>query len=141
MSQELYMCSFKNEFSNKTPDECFKIITEFMELKCTEDEITKLSITYTSLGELFEIQLYKNSDKNLFNYIDLIYKTDTTLFEKKHKKFIFSVLNNMRNSTSCDFTSFMKIGFIAIIGDKLNINEINKNSLSTFHKNILSDFI
>lgn len=139
LSRELYICSFKHHSSLKTPDECFTDITTIMELKCSENEITKLSITYTSLGELFEAQIDK--DEKFFDYLDLMYDTDTLLFENLHTKFIINVLNNIRLSLSCNLTSLLKIGCIALIGNKLNGIQINKKYPSPFSKTFLLSMI
>lgn len=141
MSQELYVYAFKSQSSLKTPDECFMDITFSMELKCTEDEITKLSITYTSLGELFETQLDENGHETFFNYLDLVYNTDTVLFENLHMKFIINVLSEMRSNTSCNLIGLMKVGCIALLGNNLNRIQLNRKFPSPFSKTFLLGMI
>lgn len=141
MSQELYVCAFKTQASLKTPDECFTDMTSDMDLECTEDEITKLSLTYTSLGELFETQLDKNGYETFFNYFDLIYSTDTILFENLHIKFIINVLNEIRSNVSYNLLGLMKVGCIALLGDNLNKIQINRKFPSPFSKTFLLGMI
>lgn len=141
MSQELYVCAFKIQSSSKTPDECFTDITYGMDLECTEDEITKLSVTYTSLGELFETQLDEIGHETFFNHFDLIYDTDMTLFENLHIKFIINVLSEIRSNDSYNLTGLMKVGCIALLGDNLNRIQINRKFPSPFSRTFLLGMI
>lgn len=138
--QELYECSFKRE-SEKITDECFLEITLNMKLFCTEDEITKLSLTYTSLGELFETKLDDNGYENFFNYLDSVYTTDTKLFTNLHIKFIKDVLNEIRENQNSNLTHLMKIGCMALLGNKLKTISINKKFPSPFSKAFLISMI
>jgi hypothetical protein len=141
MYEELYTCSFKQKSFSKTPDECFKDITTQMGLNCTDDEITKLGMTYTSLGEFFESHLDDDGNETFFNYFDLICETDMILFENLHVKFIINVLSEMQNKPAYNLLHLIKIGCMALLGDNLARININKKYPSPFSKIFLLGMI
>lgn len=146
LCEELYVCSFKQNFfksESRSPNEVVEDITLELNLNCSEDEITKLTATYTSLGEFFETQLDDFGNESFFNYFDLILSSDKNMFELLHRNFFTNVLENMRHhdKTCYKLEHFMKIGCVALLGDRLLKININKKFPEPFSQIVLVDIL